>query len=173
MVDTALTAVVLAAVWVVLSGDLSVETFGLGFVLGLLIIAFLRTNTGFGRDRHAIPVTRVPSMLFAFFSYGARLAIDILLSGVDVARRILPREMKINPGIYRISTSDPEAHSVVAALSAHAITITPGSMVIDYDQQDETIMVVHTLDVDTWSKETMQEEQNQRLSLIRRILGYD
>lgn len=173
MADTALTAVVLAAVWVVLSGDLSVETFGLGFVLGLLIVAFLRINTGFGRERHRIPVTRVPSMLFAFVTYGLRLAIDILLSGFDVARRILPRDMKLNPGIYRISTSDPEAHSVVAALSAHAITITPGSMVIDYDQQDETIMVVHTLDVDTWSKETMQEEQNQRLSLIRRILGYD
>ena len=103
--------------------------------------------------------------------YGLALFKDILLSSIDVARRVLDPTCPIDPEIVPVSTQDDENNSLIAGLSIHGITVTPGEMVVGYDE-DEGVMYVHCLNGEA-SKPTLDPEQSRRLARIKRIMGHD
>ena len=61
-----------------------------------------------------------------------------------------------------------DENDVIAAFSAHGITITPGELVVDFD--GARTMFVHCLDVEA-SAQSAPAAQAKRLQLLRRILG--
>ncbi|MCS6910916.1 MAG: Na+/H+ antiporter subunit E [Anaerolineales bacterium] len=96
--------------------------------------------------------------------YLARLAVDIIRSGLIVARIVLDPKLPIHPGIVAIrSGMGPWG----TALSAHAITITPGEMVMEI--AEDGTMYVHCLDVES-SGATAEEEQAKRRALLEKIV---
>lgn len=156
-------AVPVAIAWMVLINRVELASFLIGYVLGLALLALLRPNL-------EVKPARIPGQLVALAIYAARLARDIVLSSIDVTRRLLSPGIPFNQGIVAVSVAD-EAE-VIAALSAHSITITPGEMVVDFDEEAH-LMYVHVLDVGRSTDAKLAQDQQERLSLLRRVIGRD
>ena len=172
MFRTALFAIPMMFAWVVISGQLSWQGLVVGYIFGYAIILLLRVNTpGFDGKGEPINLRNPLGRLVQLVVYVAVLTFDVAISGLDVARRVLQTPMDIKPGIYRISTQDEGKNRVISALSAHAITITPGELVIDYDGEDDGTMLIHVLDRDASTQEKLEDDQRQRLKRIKGILG--
>lgn len=163
MLKNMLLALISGLVWVVLTSRPSLESFLVGFVLGLLI-AYLM-----GFQRLELNPLRLPLQAVALVIYLIVLSRDIVLSSIDVAGRVLDPQMDLKLGIIAVDTQDQRGSRAVAALSAHGITITPGEMVVDFDGPNT--MYVHSLDVEQ-SIQQAEQAQQRRLRIYRRILGH-
>jgi len=162
-------AVPMTALWMILSDQYSLVSFGIGYVISMGILVLSNTQ------RIKIDPTRIPTQLFWSGVYLLVLGRDIIISAVQVTRIVLtPGEMPIKPGIIPVATLDPKNDRLITALSAHAITITPGEMVVDFEatEDNQTLMYVHCLDVDE-ARETLVRDQQRRLGLMKRIFGQD
>lgn len=165
----------LALIWMIFSGQLTIEGFLVGFVFGVAVIMIVRTTTRRKEDTtRVMDVTRIPLQIMSLLVYIVRLAYDVLLSGLDVAGRIIVPSMPIAPDVKRVKTQDPDNDELVSALSAHSITITPGELVIDYEETDtQVFMLVHVLDKQASTQEKLERDQTRRLRLIQQMLGLD
>ncbi|MGA1843154.1 MAG: Na+/H+ antiporter subunit E [bacterium] len=67
--------------------------------------------------------------ILRFLGYISRLTVDILLAGIDVARRVMRPKLLISPGIVEFET--PLSEDIEIALNANSITLTPGTITID------------------------------------------
>lgn len=168
MLHTLVYAVPLALMWVTLSNQATPSALFVGYVFGVAVLWVLRANTSIEDEGSPLRLTRLPVMLWAMLRYGVFMAWEILLSGLDVARRILRETPDIAPAIHRVPVGLD--NPLVAALSAHAITITPGSLVIDFED-DERTMIVHVLDTRAVTAERLAREQAQRLEKICQMIG--
>lgn len=163
MIAAVLLAVPMAILWVLVLGDSSVESFGVGLLVGFAVAVTLRVN------RVAVNVRRMPDQLVAFVVYVITLLRDVIISSIEVARIVLSRDLPVNPGLIEVPTQDTTESDFIAAFSAHGITITPGELVVDFDDPKE-IMYVHCLDKEASSR-TADAAQARRLRLLRRIEG--
>jgi multicomponent Na+:H+ antiporter subunit E len=157
-------ALPLALTWVFLSGRLTLDSLVIGYVLGLAVLLLVSTN------EIEIRWNRQFGQVVALGGYLLILSRDIFLSSVDVTRRVLSPKLPLKMGIMAVSTQDEEKRADLAALSAHAITITPGQLVVDFEE--DCTMYVHCLDVES-TEADIDKEQARRLKLLRRILGQD
>lgn len=175
MLYTIVLAFPMALVWMIFSTNLSIEGFLVGYVLGFAVIVIVRSQTRRDEDiQRQMNIARIPQQIVFLLIYIVRLGWDVLLSGFDVAIRVLQPTIPIEPDVKRVKTQDPDNNELVSALSAHSITITPGELVIDYEPDgDDTVMLVHVLDKKQSTEESLAKAQTQRLSMIQRILGLD
>ena len=120
-------------------------------------------------------LNNIPRQLFYIVAYTLFLAKEVLISGLQVARITLMPSLPIDPGIIRINTQDKTENSVISAISAHGITITPGELVIDFEDAPDDeglLMVIHSLNL-SQSASNLDNDQTTRLQRIKGILGYD
>jgi len=160
-------ALVFALVFMTFSNQFSLPGFVVGYLLSMGVLTLGQAYRLRFKPRQVL--TQVMYLLL----YTFRLAVDIFLSSVQVARLVLSPNLRdnMNPGVRKISTQDETHNEIITAMSSHGITITPGQMVIDIDYEDgRTVLYVHNLDLDF--AEELQAEQTERLRLIRKILGY-
>jgi multicomponent Na+:H+ antiporter subunit E len=175
MPQTLLLAFPMSLLWMIFSGQMSFEGFLIGYVFGFAILLIIRINTSFEAEDQPVHLKKIPSQIIGLVRYVVLLAKDIFFSGVDVAKRVLDPNLPIKPGLHRITTQDVTNNHLVSALSAHAITITPGELVIDFEEgaNGETVLLVHALDEDSSDVAKLDRDQSNRLKLIRQILGMD
>jgi multisubunit Na+/H+ antiporter MnhE subunit len=159
---TLLLAGPVAGLWVLISSHLSLESIAVGYLLGLAVVIAVRPSTTQIRWR------RLHVQVASVIVFTAQLFRDIVLSGIDVARRVLSRDMRLQPGIIAVDTQDPRSREIVAALSAAVITLTPGELVVEIE--GTRTLFVHCLDVET-SAAASQPVQAQRLAVLRQIMG--
>lgn len=131
-------------------------------LLGLLIA------TGLTRllqpPRGTIELRRLPAALLALVRYLRVVLLNAVRSGVIVARLVLHPNLPLRQGIIAIpSGCDSE---LATALSAHAITLAPGEMVIEIGEGG--VMYTHALDA-THSAEYVAEAQQLRRELLSEI----
>jgi multicomponent Na+:H+ antiporter subunit E len=158
-------AIPMALMWVLLTGRLTLDSFLVGYLVSFaLLLGILRNHA----LREGMMGRSLPGRLVTLVVYTLTLFRDIFLSGIDVAKRVLAPTLLLRPGILAVPTQDPDEHAVVAALSAHSITITPGELVVDFDEN--RVMYVHCLDVEA-SAANADRAQVRRLEMLRRILG--
>jgi multisubunit Na+/H+ antiporter MnhE subunit len=177
MVNIIVWSIPLAFVWIILANQPTLAGFVIGYIFGvaiLLLIGTYRTQ----RNTNSINILRLPLQVVFFIFYALSLAWDIVFSGIDVARRLLTRDISTTtqPDLITIETKtdaiEGDQEWLIAALSAHAITITPGSLVVDFsDDEHHREMIVHVLDNREWTKEVLQQEQDTRVKRIKRWLG--
>jgi len=164
-------AVPVALLWIALTSLLTVESFIIGYIVGVTLSWLLAQ----GQVLPPLSTHNLPGRAFTFILYSIKTAWDIFLSGVDVTLRILGiRQPK--PGIIAVPVQhgdedDPLLREVMAGLSAHSITITPGELVVDYSEDGE-IMYVHVLDIDS-SAPKLDDEQAARMRIFRKVFGRD
>lgn len=107
---------------------------------------------------------KLPYRLLVFiFVYLPVFIWQLVLANFDVARRVLSPKIPLNPGFVKVDT---ELKGEFAKLTlANSITLTPGTLSIDVDEQS---IYVHTVDV----KGKTKEENKKNISgTFERILG--
>lgn len=159
MLNIILTALIMAGVWMMLTARLALDSFVVGFALSIGVLLVIRRQIDEPEPRTS------GRRLIALITYMSKTAVQILVADIGMIRRVLAPDPEANDGIIEVPVgSDRES---VAALSAHAITITPGSLVVDFKDDAQT-MLVHTIDLNM--TESLLEEQRVRYPLCERML---
>ena len=108
---------------------------------------------------------RTPRAILAMIQYLVILIYDIFKGGIMVAKSVWSRDLKIQPAIIAIPSGCES--ELATALSAHAISIAPGELVVEIDT--DGVMYTHVLDV-THSSEYQEQAQNMRSELLSKII---
>ena len=123
----------LVALWLLLAPQFELSSLLLGMLISLIIVLFTYEK---GETRVAHPVR----YLKAHLRFYAILLVEIFKANIDVAKIVLSRKMNIQPHYV---TYQPSIHSpYVAVLLANAITLTPGTLSVDYNEDG---YVIHAL----------------------------
>jgi multicomponent Na+:H+ antiporter subunit E len=127
----------LAIVWMFLSGALSIGGFFVGIVVGFIGLAFSRHVIGSGQYvRGVLGVFRLVSV----FSY------ELVVANLQLARDILRPVPPFKPGFVAFDVRDlPPLETV---LLANMISLTPGTLTVDSDDDGFTLYIhgVYTQD---------------------------
>ncbi len=157
--SSALYALLMAGAWMILTEQFNPEGFLIGYALGFAVL--LRIS---GDGRMQLNPLRLPLQIAALLWYIIVLVVDITLSGIDMILRIFGRR-PVNPAIIRVKVGDER--NAVSAMTAHSISITPGELVVDFD--DEGYVYVHCIDVA--EADTLDDAQEKRLRRLQRIIN--
>ncbi len=149
---------VLALTYVLLTGNWQIGNLILGLLIGISIMVLLRPASG------KLDMRKAPGMILALGVYVLIVTRDVILSGLQVARLVLDPNLPIRPGIIAIPSLCQS--ELATALSAHAITLAPGEMVVEIDKHGT--MYTHTLDV-TEAESYVNEAQQMRSNLLSKI----
>jgi len=150
----------LLLVYLELSSNFELSNLIVGLLIVTGILLLIRPQ------RRPMAWRRLPSGFIALIKYVVILAYDLIISGIQVARIVLDPALPIKQGIVAIpSESESE---LGMALSAHAITLTPGELVIEMDEQG--VMYTNCLDA-TKSEKYVAEAQKMRMDLLEKIFS--
>lgn len=140
----------LLLIYLALTSNLEVSNIITGGLIVLGVAALLLPGV------NPIGVRRFPGAVWALIQYLGLLLIELIVSGLQVARIVLSPSLPIQPGIVAIPAgTDSE---LATALNAHAISVTPGELVVEIGE--DGVMYTHCLDA------TRPEEA--RLSALQR-----
>lgn len=151
------TFVTFLLIYLLLAGFLIEEV-----ILGVIISAVLTFILSKYLD-YSIDITFPIKLLKFVFIYIPVFIWKLILANLDVARRVLSPKIPLNPGIVKVKT---DLKGDLGKLTlANSITLTPGTLSIDVD--DEHIYV-HTVDV----KGVGEVEQSKNIAgPFEKILG--
>ena len=152
-------AIPLFLVYLALSGNATVPNLVVGALAALGVSMLLP-----GRYDASFPWKRVPTFLWALFRYVLVVLWDVVKGGISTARIVLSPSMPLKTGIISIPSGSKS--ELGTALSAHAITLSPGELVVAMD--DEGVMYTHCLDVDK-SEIYVAEAQSLRRDLLSKM----
>ena len=124
----------LAAFWFALSGQMAPFFIGLG-VISVLLTMWLAARLQI-IDRDASPYHKLPQMLV----YLLWLIGEIIKSNIAVIARVLGPRHAIDPAVVRLRTR--ARTDLGKALFANSITLTPGTVTIDVEDDN---VLVHAL----------------------------
>ncbi len=103
--------------------------------------------------------------LIGIAQYVAYVVVDVIKCGITVAKIVIDPKLPIRPGIIAVKSG--LRSEIGTALSAHAITITPGEMVVEIG--DDGTMYTHCLDA-VGSAASADEAQRKRRAMLDKIL---
>lgn len=152
--------VLLALAYLALTANLELSNIIVGLLLATGIILLLRP------ERRPVNLKRSLPAAIAFSRYVLVLVYDLLVSGIQVARIVLDPALPIKPGVVAIP-SDCESE-LGTALSTHAITLTPGQMVVEIDEK--AVMYTHCLNV-TEAENLAAKAQKLRRDMLEKIFA--
>jgi multicomponent Na+:H+ antiporter subunit E len=145
-------------VYLALTANLELSNVALGLLIAVGLTLLLRPPRG------TFEIRRLPGALVALVRYLFVVFFDAIKSGLVAARLVLDPALPVKPGIIAIpSDCDSE---LATALSAHAITLAPGEMVVEIGK--DGTMYAHALDA-TRAVEYVEEAQELRRALLRKI----
>lgn len=148
----------LTCLYLLITGEFSLVSLTYGVILATFITLLLRPAELKPNWR------RLPGALWGLFRYVWLLIYDMTLAGVQIARIVLDPKLPIRPGMVEIPA---ECQSDLAiALSIHALTLTPGELVVRLDERN--ILQVHLLNT-SHSVEKVKEAHHLREDLLRDI----
>jgi len=154
------TILTLLVIYLALTGNLQASNVVVGVLVAGAATLLLRPQPG------RMDLRRLPAALWATIRYIAILAADVVRSGVGVARIVLDPKLPIRPGIVAIASGCKS--ELATALSAHALSITPGELVIGISE--DGVLYTHCLDA-THSAEYAAQAQAMRRDLLSKIFA--
>jgi multisubunit Na+/H+ antiporter MnhE subunit len=162
MIQSLLLALPLGIIWIAITGRVTLDSFALGFGLGVVALIVLRMIGVRFNNRLSL------DQPLALLTYMAGILWNGFRSSLKVVKLVLSPQIKLETGIVALQTGDLSESQLLTALSAHSINTTPGEVVIDIG--DGGILYIHCLDLAA-SRKVIDQEQVHRLRLLRRILG--
>jgi len=129
--------VMMLAVWLLLSGRIALENLVAGAITALVITLVTASDASVLGQARLTPRALGAHMLF--FLVFLR---ELVISNLDVARRVLSPSLPINPGIVKVPTRLKT--TMGRFVLANAITLTPGTFTVDIVDQ---WLFIHWLDV--------------------------
>lgn len=139
----------LFVIYLVLTGNLETPNLVLALIVAGGISLLMPRNLPV-----VIPPARIPRFLWAALRYFFVLIRDIIVGGIMTIRIVLSPKMPLKPGILAISSRTKT--ELGTAMSAHAITLSPGELVIAMDS--DGVMYAHCLDVEASAAEAAEAE---------------
>lgn len=142
--------------WMLLSGHTSILLLSLGFA-SIVLVSWIISRM----DRNDNAPVRI-LFSFRFLSYLLWLSWQVIVTNIDVARRIWKPSMPIKPACRKIkvSISDP----LIKTIYANSITLTPGTVTTEVG---EDYFIVHALN--SKSLDELEEgEMQRRLSRLEK-----
>lgn len=149
----------LFVVYLALTGNLELSNIITGVIVAL-IVSLLVPRT----ELPPFTFQRIPWIILAGLGYIAVVAWDVIRGGYSTARIVLDPRLPLNPGIIAIPSGSKS--ELGTALSAHAITLSPGEMVVAID--DDGVMYTHCLNVDD-SQRFIDKAQSMRKNLLSKM----
>ena len=148
------------ALWLAMSGHYTVLLTTIGFVsaLGVSLIAYRMGVL----DEEGLPL----SILWRLPKVSLWLIWEILKSNIDVARVIL-RPETARPRMVRVRASQQTSSGLVT--HANFITLTPGTVSVDVDEENNEILV-HGL-TDAFCDAVLEPDMDQRVSGLEAPFG--
>jgi multicomponent Na+:H+ antiporter subunit E len=152
--------VMILLAYLALSTNISLYNIGFGVLVALGVLALVPSR------RRTVQAGDIPKGFKALVLYMLLLIKNTLVGGFQVARLVLDPAMPLKSGVVAV---EPDCdHELGQALSAHAISLSPGELLIETDESGT--MYIHTLDVDQTERVTRQEQKYRR-SLLQMIFG--
>ena len=135
-------AVALFGLWIALSQKLDAFHLALGLI-SAAVIAFATRGLYRSSPRPMPPeeFTRIPLKWLHVVGYCGWLAVQIIRAATDVALVVLRPRLPIAPAVVRIQDDLP--HPIARLTLAHSITLTPGTLTLDCDDEG---LDIHLLD---------------------------
>ncbi len=130
----------------------------LGSLIAMGILWLLRPR------RLAANWRRLPSAFLSLGRYVTTLANNVIRSGIHISALVLHPDLPLKSGIIAVP---PECDSELGrALGAHAISLPPGELFIEMD--DDGTMYIHSLDV-IETQRSVQSGQARRCQLMKQM----
>ncbi|NLR95425.1 Na+/H+ antiporter subunit E [Rhizobium sp. P38BS-XIX] len=124
----------LAIVWVAITGSASFINLVFGFVLAAIALAIVRSS--YGGVLYLGRVRRIVALLTLFLS-------ELVKSAWAVSVAVMSPKMDVKPGIFAFPLAVDRDFEI--ALLANLITLTPGTLSVDVSDDRKTLYV-HALD---------------------------
>jgi multicomponent Na+:H+ antiporter subunit E len=125
---------ILALVWVAISGSYSIPNLAFGFAIGWIVLFLVREQL-----QTAKAVIRPVALLLLI----ALFIKELVLSAFKVAKLVLSPRMNIKPGIFAYPLKVDRDFEIT--LLANLITLTPGTLSVDVSDDRRTLFV-HGMD---------------------------
>jgi multicomponent Na+:H+ antiporter subunit E len=119
--------------WGLLSGFNEITQFGIGLLVALLVTVWLSDSLIKDADFGHLN----KGFLKAYFLFFIHWLKDLILANIEVARIVLSKNMDIQPNFYTLK--QPHQSSINQTVIANAITLTPGTLTVAFD--DEMILI--------------------------------
>ncbi len=146
----------LMVVWVAFTTSFSSQELVVGLVV-TMIISLLSISM----FTCCTPAILCPRRIFFMIWYLFVFIGALIMSNLDVARRVLTPSLPINPGIVKIKTKLTTNFSKMVL--ANSITLTPGTLTVDI--VDDTLYI-HWIDVKTTNPEEAFKEIAEQFEKI-------
>lgn len=146
--------ILIAFIWMLLNEEFNPVLFGVGYVIGFIIIFTLRRffNTPF-YGRKVIAIVK----LFVLF------IVELFKSSIGVIKEVLRPNLKIKPGIFRADTILETDFEISILVSL--ITLTPGSVVMEVDPKAK-VMFIHAMDSDDYQNNIRKAKRRFEKAII-------
>lgn len=117
-----------------------IEHFVVGLAFSILTAKTIRKPL---LSSEEIKLHNISSIIQLFF-YLIFIIKGIIMAGIDVAKRVLRKDMLISPGIVEVHT--PLKDDLPITINANSITLTPGTITMDVEKvEDGSIFHVHCI----------------------------
>ncbi|MBN2258921.1 MAG: Na+/H+ antiporter subunit E [Clostridiales bacterium] len=143
--------------WILLTG-LNIMEIALGGIVSIIISVIISKQLDYGMNVYSIP--KVFKFLFIYIPV---FIVELIKANLDVAIRVLNPKLPINPGFVKIPTNIKSDYGRLTL--ANSITLTPGTLSIDVDDQ---FVYIHWIDVKGNSPEEYQANVS---SSFEKLLG--
>ena len=131
--------ILLTFIWFAANSSLALESLVTGALISAVLTYLLIRNSAAWRD-----LRFSPSRLYHFVRFTGVFAVELVRANINMMRYVYAPRIEINPGVVEIKT---RLKTPVGRLAlANSIALTPGSLVIDIDEDS---LFVHWLDVKT------------------------
>jgi len=125
---------VLAFVWVAVTGSASLHNLIFGLLIGAICVALVRHQVG--GTGYFTRLMRILSLFLLFL-------FELMKSAWSVASLVCSPKIQLKPGILRFDLSLEDDFQIV--LLANMITLTPGTLSVDVSE-DKKRLYIHALD---------------------------
>lgn len=129
--------IVLALIWMVITGTFKPVSFAAGFLIAYLILWLLRGTIDPGSSYFS-KVRQVTSFLLFFLK-------ELFVANLRVAHDVLTIRHRMSPGVVAVPL-DVETDIEITTL-ANLITLTPGTLSLDVSS-DQKVLYVHSMYVE-------------------------
>lgn len=150
--------VLLTVFYIGITGNLGLRNWLAGLLVSALVVWLVKVGS------RTTNIRRAPVALMALLRYIWVLIVDLMLSGIQVAKMVLNPNLSLKSGIIQIPSEF--GTELGNALNAHAITLTPGELVVETGEDGSDF--THCLDA-THQTEIIQEAQLLRHDLLDEI----
>lgn len=138
--------------WILLTG-----TLGYQFVIVGLIATLITSLVFYDFFVVKEPTRKVSPRRFLWMVlYLFKFAYEVIKANLDVAYRVLHPKMPIKPGIVKVRTNLTRDTSITAM--ANSITLTPGTLTIDFDEEELGNLYIHWINVISEEPEEIDKE---------------